>query len=354
MKCWIVIPTYNGASDINDCLATLEKTASRDSYELIVVDDCSTDDTVDRACTAAPWATFIRNARNSGFAASCNRGIEYALSNGAQYVMLANQDLRFAPNWLSPLLNALEADTRIAAIQPKIMMYPETDLINSCGNALHILGFGYTIGYLKKESEWPLSGITDVPYCSFAAVILRASALLHVGLLDEMLFMYHEDSDLSWRLRRAHYRTVLCSDAKLFHRYEFSKSGAKFFYIERNRLAFLLKHYHARTLALLLPLILFWECGMLCYAAFGALKKRETPFSLSSKIATYLSLCRPSFLKHIMRSRRELHNKNTLSDSQLLATSSADILFQDVNHPLISRVANPITSVYWRFVKRLI
>lgn len=354
MKCWIIIPTYNGIKDIDECLATLQSMTNRDAYELIIVDDCSTDDTLSSARTAAPWAMFIRNERNSGFAASCNRGIEYAFKHGAQYVMLANQDLRFAPHWLDPLLAALEADENIAAIQPKIIMYPETDLINSCGNALHILGFGYTIGYLKKESDWPIKGIIDISYCSFAAVVLRASALRHVGLLDEMLFMYHEDSDLSWRLRRARYRTVLCSDARIYHRYEFSKSAAKFFYIERNRLAFMLKHYRLRTLFILLPLFLIWECGMLCYAAFGTLKKTDTPFPLSSKLATYASLCRSSFLKHITLSRRELRNKNALSDANLFRMSSVDILFQDVDHPLVSRFANPITRVYWRLVRRFI
>src|SRR3989338_9991069 len=131
-KLFIIVPLYNGREDIPDFCASLKQTTNKDSYALIAVDDCSSDESVHLLRQQIPSAVVLRTDRNSGYAGACNRGMDYAIQQGAGYVMLANQDLRFLDGWLDPLMESLEHDSMIAAVQPKILMYPDTTLINSC------------------------------------------------------------------------------------------------------------------------------------------------------------------------------------------------------------------------------
>ena len=152
-RVFVVTPTFNGIHDIPLFLSSFHKYTDGEIAQLVVVDNNSRDETVSYIEKNASAAHVIKNSENKGFVA-CNQGMRYAIEQGAEYVFLANQDLVFGEGWLKPLIEAMEQDTCIAAAQCKIMMYPDTDVINSCGNALHYLGFGYTLGYQKKESEY--------------------------------------------------------------------------------------------------------------------------------------------------------------------------------------------------------
>ncbi|MDO8571217.1 MAG: hypothetical protein Q7R79_00885, partial [bacterium] len=252
-----------------------------------------------------------------------------------------------------PLLVMMEKEKKLGAVQSLILMDQEKDVINSCGNALHYLGFGYTRGYRKKKDEWRCETTTKIGYTSGAAVLLRASALQIVGLFDDTYFMYHEDSDLCWRMRLARYEVAVCTDSIVYHHYEFSRSIQKFTWIERNRLMNLLKNYQLRTLFLIAPLFFFWEVGMLFYSLLGSILGKRT-IGFKEKLQGYAYFFKIKTWKHIRSERKKIAALRRIADKDIVQYLESTIEFQDISNPLITYIANPLTGAYWFVVKGLL
>lgn len=353
MKVFIIVVTYNGAADMPHFLDSFKKTTSLDEVELIVVDNNSHDETVSIVKRDAPFAHLIQNAENTGFTGGNNIGMRYALSKGAEYIMLTNQDIRFEKEWLSPLVHFLSSNPDVGAVQPKIMLHPQTELINSCGNALHFLGFGYTQGYRRNEQEYVCEKPSDVAYCSFSAVLLSASVLKKCGLFDDSFFMYHEDSDLCWRMRLMGFRCCVQPLAKVYHHYEFTRSIQKFYYIERNRFLILLKNYSLKTLFLIAPIGVVWEVGLLLMSLAGFLFMKKT-IGLREKFAAYWYFLSWKTWQSLLQSRWAIQKSRLLADKDIVSLFSDIIDFQDVSNPILKYIANPLTQFYWKIVKKFI
>jgi len=351
-KIVVVTPTYNGIHDISNFLSSFQEYTNLSEVQLVIVDNNSQDGTVEYIQRYAQFAHIIQNKENKGFVA-CNQGMQYAFDHGAEYVFLANQDLLFGEQWCQPLVRVMDANADIAAAQSKMMTHPNRDTINSCGNALHFLGFGYMLGSGKTEREFSCTSVKDVAYCSGAAVMYSCAALKTVGMLDESFFMYHEDSDICWRFRLAGYRCVIVPESKVFHHYEFSRSIQKFYFIERNRILILLKNYRLRTLALLFPMFLFWEFGMLCYSMSARIVFKKS-FGFREKMRAYGYFFSWKHWYVLLRERKKVQKLRTVSDKEATKLFTAEIVFQDVQNPLIQYIANPISVAYWRVVKRFI
>ena len=350
---YVIVPAFNGAGTIERFLSTFHDTTAGGNVRLLVVDNHSTDETVPLIRSRAPEAELICNQENRVYAGACNQGMEIALARGVDACILANQDIGFEPGWLEPLVSALREDPTIGAAQPLILLYPETHLINSRGNALHYLGFGFTRDYRRPLPELFVEKQMGCAYCSGALVAYSSVALSRIGLFDESYFMYHEDTDLSWRLRSAGYRTIVVPESRATHEYEFSRSIKKFYFIERNRLLTLFRNYEARTLFLILPMLAFWEGGLLLYSLLGGILFKKT-VSPSEKIAVYGYFFKPKVWIRILQARWRIASLRRLGDRDLFGLFSDRIEFQDIQNPLLDRLANPITHWYWRMVKRFI
>jgi GT2 family glycosyltransferase len=352
-KTYIVLVAFNGERFIPRFLSSLQEFTSRNDYELVVVDNCSTDSTVSIIEREVPFAHTLLQESNLGFAEGCNVGIRFAQEHAAHSIFLANQDLVFAKGWLAPLRSTLDEHPNVAAVQALILLYPQTDTINSYGNALHFLGFGYTRGYGIAKDQWRASTSQEpIAYCSFAAVLLSPVAIAKVGLLDKDFFMYHEDSDLCWRFWLAGYECWIQADSHVYHQYEFTRSITKFYYIERNRLCILLKNYRLKTLLLIAPIFILWEVGMMLYSATASMASRKTIGS-REKLRGYLYFFYPSHWRRLMLSRRAVQSSRVIPDREIVSRFTPVIEFQDIKNPLLS-VANTITIVYWKLIKRFI
>lgn len=350
---WIVLVTYNGMRDIPSFFSTLSASRSRYPFHIVVVDNASRDSTVALVRELHSDAVIIENNENVGFAAGSNQGIEYAQASGATHVYLANQDLEFSSNWLDPLIQTSVSHPTTAALQSKMYLAQNKELINSCGNALHLLGFGYTRGYQKSDREYMCEDVCEVAYSSFSAVLLSSDAIRKIGMLDENYFMYHEDSDWCWRARLAGYSCVVIPRSIVYHRYEFSKSILKFYYIERNRLINFFSLYSIRTITILLPLFLFWECGVTFFSLLSSIRTWKE-FSVREKIRSYIFFLRWTTWRAILEKRRRVQATRVVSDKTITRLFTCDIVFQDVEQPLISCVANPLTRAYWALARHLI
>jgi hypothetical protein len=346
-KVAIVIVTYNAERYLDDCFSSLEK-MRKDGLEaeVIVVDNASRDRSSARVRAEWPWARLIENRENLGFAGGNNVGMRLALEAGADYVYLLNQDTEADPAFLVEAVKVAEADERIGAVQSLLLLSPDKDRINSTGNAIHFLGFGYCLDYRRPASSFRHAGLREIAYASGAGVLYRAAALAKAGLLDEQLFLYHEDLDLGWRIRLAGFQNVLAPHSVVYHKYEFSRSIAKYYYMERNRYVVLFKNLRAWSLLVLAPWLLLSEAALLVAAVRGGWWRE--------KLKVYAYFLRPSAWRHIARGRAAVMLSREVSDREIVRLFVPAISYQEVAGPFTRYVANPCMTVLWAFLKLLI
>ncbi len=298
-----------------------------------------------------PAVTVLPQPQNRGFSGGNNVGIKAALAAGFDYIYLHNQDGFMAPGCLEPIVSTLDNDPAIGAAQSLIMLYPETDRINSAGNCLHFLGFGYC-GHFRALRPPRDLGHTSFPeqigYASGAGLLLSAHVLNKHGLLDEDLFAYHEDLEYSLRLKSRGLRVALTPASVFYHEYAFARNAEKFYLMERNRQAVILMYYRSGTIALLLPALLAVEAGMLLIAWRGGWLKQ--------KLRVYWYWLKIGHWSVWLKKRRAVQAARTVSDRVLLHDATAVIKFENIltQQVLVTKIANPLLAIYWKLVRKIL
>ena len=343
----IIIPSYNGLEDLRHCLNSIAR-SSYPNQKTIVVDNNS-EPTVTAAVAAEfPWVELIALSKNTGFAGACAEAWTRVNKLGGPYALLLNQDALIEPNTLELLVGFLEKNVEVAAVQPIILRAPENQLINSLGNCINYLGFGYSFGdglnLHDKSVAHLLSKPSEIAYGSGAALLIRVSALKGQELFDRDFFMYHEDLDLGWRLRLLGLKSFLVPEARARHRYDFHRSSRiKYEYGERNRFMVLLQNYHWATLLAIFPAWLVMEIGVVAFSIlhgwFGA------------KIKGYYYVWR--YLPKILSRRRSIQKTRRLKERAVVNIWRGDILYQEGPSLMLS-LLNPFFSLYWSLIKRII
>lgn len=358
-KVAIVYLSYHPEPYIEKVTAALEKmTYPKDRVELVVIDNPhpefgSAKEFLAEKITPLsgnylPHVTLIANEKNLGFAGGNNVGIRWAIENSFDYIFLLNNDAYPAPGFLEPLVEAMETDKKIGTAQSLLMLDSNPTLINSAGNVMHYLGFGYCWGYKKTPAELNLPLVKEIGYASGACLMLRADLLRQYGGLDEDFFLYHEDLEYSYRLKSLGYKIVLARDSVVYHQYEFSRSVSKYFWMERNRYAVILMFYKWQTLFLLWPTKLIIEIGLILTSIKGGW--------FAERLAVYRYWANPASWSLWLKKRRIIQSRRTVSDEVLLKDVVGEILFQDdsVRSPLLVYIGNPLMKLYWIIVKNLI
>lgn len=342
----VVVLTHNSYHTIRACLESLERAlGSEFEVATLVVDNASTDGTVEEVRTRFPELRLIESGENLGYAAGNNRGIRAALELGCEFVYLLNPDARVEAGFLEAACAAMDGEPAAAAVQSLLLLEPDGERIDSSGNRIHFLGFGLCDQHGAPRAEAPGTG-RDIGFASGAAVLLRLSALAEVGLLEERLFLYCEDLDLCWRLRMAGHGIRLAPGSVVLHHHEFARNQEKYFYLERNRWLVLLRLASARTLFLLAPALLASEVAILLLAlrsgwarqkwrAMAALASRET-------------------FRYVARSRRDVQRHRRLRDRAVMRGFSSRIELEYGDSWLVERLANPILSGLWSVLAKLL
>lgn len=252
----IVVLVWNGRELLPRCLEhVLASRWPHGRLEVVVVDNGSTDGSVDDWEARYPQVRLVRNGRNLGFAGGVNAGLTDL--DDLWGVALVNTDAFVEPDWLEHLGTALEADDQIGAAAPKILFAEPDDrgrpVVNNVGNVLgptwelHDRGYGEPDDgrYDREEDVWGWCG---------AAVLLRRAYLDDVGRFDERLFMYAEDADLSWRGARRGWRYRYVPAARVHHLHRASSGGERTPLLDylnrRNRLVVVSRHAGLRGAAI--------------------------------------------------------------------------------------------------------
>ncbi len=347
----IILVTYNGEHDLPLFFQTLLPTLPREGVLLYIVDNASSDSTRMIIERDVPDAVHIFSETNDGYSGGHVRGMTEALKRGVEYIILVNQDMEFVSGWIEPLVDYMNAHPRCGVVQPMIALAQDKGLLNSCGNALHYLGFGYSMGYTQPVATCTESSM--IGYTSGATVMYRASALREVGLFDPEFFMYHEDTDLAWRFRLAGWGCAVTPTSTVYHRYEFGRSEKKFYYIERNRIAILLRNYSFKTLLLIAPAFFFMEAGLLVRALLSTVMRlRITP--VLHYCASRLFWFSPRRFAHILLERRKIQNVRVISDTEIVPYFVSSIDAQEVDSGIMRMVVNPVLRWYWNIIRRWI
>jgi len=241
-KVGIVLVNYNGLNFQNDCIKTI-KNMSYSNYEIIVVDNASTDKSMEMLKQYYPEVTIIECEENHGVAKGNNIGIRYAIDNGSQYILLLNNDTEIDAELLTEMIK--KADENIL-ITPKIYYYNPSNLLWYAGGEINLnkattthYGYGeYDNGQYDKE--------TLVKYTPTCCLLVHKSVFNEIGLMDEKYFMYYDDTDFCVRINKSKYSILYCPSAVLWHKVSSSTGGEcsplKTYYMTRNRFYFAKKH----------------------------------------------------------------------------------------------------------------
>lgn len=221
---YIIILNWNGKQDTIECLDSLQKITYRNS-EICVVDNGSTDGSVAVLRKNFPDLKIIANKANVRFARGNNIGIEYALKQGAEYVLLLNNDTVVEPDFLSKLIEVADASQEAGLVGPKIYYYDAPDLIWSAGGRISFWKGKIAHRGLRRKDSDKFNEVARVDYLTACAVLARRAAIEKVGLLDASYYIYGEDADWCERMQRAGYKLLYVPGARVWHKISSASGG---------------------------------------------------------------------------------------------------------------------------------
>lgn len=237
----VVIPNYNGAHLLGECLCSLFE-QTHPAERIVVVDDASTDCSVSLIRSHFPEVNVIELQNNQGFCRAANRGLEAA---GSTYIALLNNDAVADKEWLNALTRAMEAVPEAGSCAAKMIFSEEKRRINSAGLFMRVDGVARDIGYGHPDGgEFDQYG--SVFGASGGAAMYRRSMLEDVGFFDEDFVAYSEDVDLSFRAQLRGWECLFVPSAVVYHHGGVSyqaNSPKRTFCSSRNMLTVVLKDF---------------------------------------------------------------------------------------------------------------
>jgi GT2 family glycosyltransferase len=225
MNLSIIIVNWNVKEDIVNCLRSIEENKPLKEFEMIVVDNASTDGSVDTIKKDFPDVKLIANSGNLGFSAANNQAIRIAKG---KYFFLLNPDTIIYPNSLDTLIAFLDDNADVGACGPKFLsatgqVHFSVGYVPTFRSLLYGRTFLRSLGIFRhRYKELTARNLNfektaDVDQLSGAALMVRRSVTEEVGLMDESFFMYYEDVDLCLRIRKAGFRIVYLPDSIITH-----------------------------------------------------------------------------------------------------------------------------------------
>ncbi|MCF7804475.1 MAG: glycosyltransferase family 2 protein [Candidatus Marinimicrobia bacterium] len=215
----IIIPHWNHRNVLADCLTSLAR-CDYPSLEIIVVDNNSTDDSVEYTEKYFPDVVILKNQENRGFAGGCNDGA--AAANG-EYLLILNNDTTQEPDWISKLVRFMEANPSVGVVQPKLLNANDPDLFDYSGAAggfMDRYAFPFARGRIIDQVErdtGQYDGAIQTFWASGTACLLRRSVYEQVELFDETFFAHMEEIDMNWRAQLAGWDVAVVPGAVVYH-----------------------------------------------------------------------------------------------------------------------------------------
>lgn len=329
----------------HDSRAALERTLPalaaqlRPGDELIVVDNASGDGSPQVARELAPSAIVIETGANPGFAAACNRGAEAA---SGELLCLLNPDAVPQPGWRETIeLPATEG--RGWDAWQALVTAEGGSAVNSRGGVVHFTGIAWAGGAGEPLASAPVAA-AEPGFVSGACLVIARERYLQLGGMPERFFLYHEDVDLSLRVRLTGGRLGVEPDARVDHEYEFAKGTHKWRYLERNRWATVIRTYPGALLALLAPALLATELALVVVAAAGGWLPQKVRAWGETLVA----------LPRLLRERRAIQRTRTIGAGEFARALTAELDSRFLGAAARSRPLAGVLRAYWALVCALL
>lgn len=247
-KVFVVILNYNGKDVLKRCLLSVFKN-DYPGFEIVLVDNNSTDGSFETAKIDFSKAHFIKNEENLGFSAGNNVGIRFALERMADYVLLLNNDVEVEKDFLSRLVSIAKKNQRVGILSPLIFD----------GTTRKVWFSGGTISWFRMKSFHEkvekTADFYESPFVTGCAMLVKKEVFKKIGLLDEDYFLYWEDADFSFRAGKAGLKRVVVTSSRVYHFEKSEKNReSKIYWLVISGLIFFRKN----TPAYLRPWIIFY------------------------------------------------------------------------------------------------
>lgn len=238
-KIAIVIVNWNNQVDSLACLDSLARCGSPNLL-IIVVDNASTDGSVEEISARHPEITLIKNQKNLGFTGGNNIGLRAAFTQGAEYVLLLNNDTEVDSNFLGPLVDALEAQPQAWAAAPIIYYYKQPGVIWAAGGKIDFQRATADMLGTDEEDQGQYGHEPyESDYATGCALLVRRSSVEKFGFLDDRFFMYYEEVEWCTRMKLNGLKVLIVPGSKVWHKIDpMSRNESPFvhYLMTRNRL----------------------------------------------------------------------------------------------------------------------
>jgi GT2 family glycosyltransferase len=306
---YVVIINWNGKDILQKCLLTFFANTKRDNCRVVLVDNGSTDGSIEMLQNDFPQIQLIKNSANMGFSVANNQGIRVALANGAKQVLLLNNDIEITDDkWLEKLSTALESNSEIGVAGCKLLF--GDGRIQHAGGVITLRGASHRGE--REVDRGQFDRVEFVDYVTGAVLLIKSEVISEIGLLDEGYSpIYCEDSDWCVRARLRGYKIVYTPKPTLIHHcgVDTAKMGSrKAFIFKKSAIRFFLLNYQGKDI---LKRLVRFEFPSLIACFIGRNRKGSLPITLrsdaSKRVAFLVGTWMPSIrdLKGILAKRQQ-------------------------------------------------
>lgn len=244
-KLFIIVLTWNRKDLVLRCLSSIKRIVSKKAdITIVVVDNHSTDGTLEALKKLRFPMVVIENEDNLGWAGGNNRGIRYALKQGAECLLIINNDIQLEKNSIDILLEVLYSDKKAGIAGAKMLFAGKKSIIADAGGQLTPNRyFGINRGIQKKDTG-QYSKVEEVDFVT-GITLVKSEVFKEVGLIDEAYYLYYEDTDFCIRARKSGYRVLFNPNAVLYNEFAATVkigSPTHHYYTTRNHFLFVEKH----------------------------------------------------------------------------------------------------------------
>ncbi|MCW3984545.1 MAG: glycosyltransferase family 2 protein [Candidatus Bathyarchaeota archaeon] len=240
-KVAIVILNWNGLADTLACLDSLQK-IDYPNYSVVVIDNGSRNN--EAKVIKNKYSIFIKlieEETNLGFTGGCNEGIRWALTIGAKYVLLLNNDTIVDSGFLTELVKVADSDERVGIAGPKILIYEKPHLIFSTGGQIN-----FKTGLTRLNGKYQIDDgkfdvLKEVDFVAGTALLIKVDLIRKIGLLSDLYFAYYEETEWCVKTKRIGFKIVYVPTARIWHKldpHKRAESELEMYYMTRNRIIF--------------------------------------------------------------------------------------------------------------------
>lgn len=215
-KVAIIILNWNGYEHTSRCLDSLLQ-IRYPNHEIVVVDNGSTDGSAQRLRDSFPQCSFVFNTRNLGFSGGCNTGIQHALREAADYVLLLNNDAVLAPDALGPAVDVMEKDRSVGLVGGKVYYLDQPRVFWYAGGSISRLWGRAIVRGKDREDRGQYDKVCEVGFVTGAMMLISRRVLETVGMLEEAYFFSTEECDYSVVVRQAGYKLLYVPEFISYH-----------------------------------------------------------------------------------------------------------------------------------------